>query len=173
MVILGLGSNIGERYDYLGAAVWKLSYLLQDMRLSRVLESRALLPPDPEPGTDRPFLNMAVRGICTLPPAVLLDEVKTLEQELGRVARGVWGPREIDIDILAVDGLVYREEGLAIPHPGLLNRDFVLVPLADVAPDWVYPGAGDFAGKTAAQIVAAKGYGLHEGLRETGLTFHG
>ncbi len=70
---------------------------------------------------------------------MLLARVKAIERDLGRVSRCKWGPREIDIDILAMDDVTMDTPELTIPHRVLLERDFVLLPLADVAPDWRYP----------------------------------
>lgn len=170
MVVLGLGSNVGEREAYLAEAVRRLGVLLGAMRVSRVLESRALPAKEPQPGDDRPFLNMAVAGDTALEPQALLASIKAIEAEMGRVYRCVWGPREIDIDILAMDGVILEADKLRIPHPELLNRDFALVPLNDVAPGWLYP-VGEYKGLVPAQIISAKGYGLNADLRETGLVF--
>lgn len=166
-VILGLGSNMGERLNYLGAAVWKLSYLLQDMRVSQIVESQAVLPANAPPDYDRPFLNMAVCGASKLTPHQLLEEVKLIEMELGRKQRGVWAPREIDIDIIGIDDLVVAQEALIIPHKEALNRDFVMIPVAQVAPDWIYPVRGNYYGMRAEEIIAAKGYCFNAALRET------
>lgn len=173
MVILGLGSNLGERFDYLGAAVWKLSFLLRGMEVSSIFESSALLPPDATPDMDIPFLNMAVRGETRLAPQALLAEIKNIEQELGRQERCVWAPREIDIDILMMDDLAVATGALTIPHPELLNRDFALMPLAELAPDWRYPVPGPFFQMTPKDIIAAKGYMLGSRLRETEFALHG
>ena len=172
MIILALGSNIGDRLGYLTAAVRLLSGLLQDMTLSRIFESKAVLLPDATADMDMPFLNMAVKGRCTLPAELLLEKLKAFEQELGRVARGNWGPREIDIDILAMDHLVLETPKLCIPHKEMLNRDFAMVPMRDVAPDWKYPLSGPYHGKTVAEICVDKGYDVNETLRDSGLHIH-
>lgn len=172
MIILGLGSNIGDRLGYLSAAVRGLGAVMQDMRLSRILESEAVLPPDATPEMNRPFLNMALRGTCHLAPEALLQQLKILETTLGRQQRCQWGPREIDMDILAMGGYVLESAALNIPHRELLNRDFALLPLADVAPEWTYPLPGEYFGKTPSQIIAGKGYGLNSRLRETGMAIH-
>ena len=171
MVILGLGSNVGMREEHLQAAVTKLSGLLAHMRLSRVFESKALACVHKEAGTDRPFLNMAVCGETGLSPDKVLMALKKIELDLGRVPRGVWGPREIDIDILDMDEQTWEQQDLIIPHVELLNRDFALIPLCDVAPQWRYPGKGLFHKMTAADIITAKGYTVNENLRDTGFHF--
>jgi len=85
------------------------------------------------------FLNMAVRGETGLDSEALLKYVKGLETRLGRKPTFHWGPRVIDIDLLFYDALVMDTPQLVIPHPHLHERAFVLVPLADIAPDLVHP----------------------------------
>jgi len=154
MVIIGLGSNLGDRADQLRRAVVMLGNILSGVQCSPVYESAALLPDGAPPNWNKPFLNMAVRGETTLTPRALLDGIKAIERTLGRTARGHWAPREIDIDILAYDDCVVNESDLVIPHPALLSRDFALVPLADIAPQWAYPLAGEYHGKTARELAA-------------------
>lgn len=171
-VILGLGSNKGDRQAYLQVAVDKLAAVMRDIRVSRVLESPALLLPDAPKEWDKPFLNMAVSGVTDLAPQPLLAHIKALEPALGRVTRGVWGPREIDIDILAYGDEVMESAELTLPHSGLLKRDFALLPLIDVAPDWRHPAGGPHCGQLAADIAAREGFCLHERLRDTGIVIH-
>jgi 2-amino-4-hydroxy-6-hydroxymethyldihydropteridine diphosphokinase len=152
MIILGLGSNKGDRLANLKKAVAALSEVLQSIKTSPVYESQALLPDNASPEWNKNFLNMAVGGETTLTPQELLAHVKGLEKKLGRIPEGHWGPREIDIDILAYNDKVIDEPGLIIPHPHLLTRDFALVPLADLAPDWVYPVKGKSYGIKAGEL---------------------
>ncbi len=140
MVIIGLGSNVGERGGMLDAALGELGRLLRNMRESQRYETPALLLPNSPPEWDIPFLNMAVAGDCELAPQALLLELKAIEQKMGRKDRGRWAPREIDLDILAMDDLEIREVNLIVPHPELLKRYFALAPLADVAPDFMLQG---------------------------------
>ena len=172
MVILGLGSNIGDRLGYLQAAVRSLSPLIRDIRVSRVLQSAAMLPDDASQDMDQPFLNMAVSGVTDLTPQALFKEIKSIEKDLGRVIRRIWGPREIDIDILAMGDTVIEAPELTIPHSGVLKRDFVLLPLAEIAPDWRYPVAGAFFGKRAAELVVELGMGFSDQLKDSGLSIH-
>jgi len=138
MVILGLGSNVGERGEMLDAALLALKPILKNMKLSKRYETPALLLPGSPKEWDIPFLNMAVAGDCDLGPQELLTALKKIESDMGRIDRGRWAPREIDLDILAYDDLEIREVNLTIPHPELFNRHFALAPFADVAPDWTY-----------------------------------
>jgi 2-amino-4-hydroxy-6-hydroxymethyldihydropteridine diphosphokinase len=89
---------------------------------------------------DQPaFLNMVIKAKTSLEPEALLEYLKQLEVELGREQNFRWGPRLIDLDILFYDDLVLDSPPLVIPHLRLHERTFVLVPLADVAPDLIHP----------------------------------
>ena len=158
VVILGLGSNVGDRAQMLRRAMAGLAPFLRDLRLSSVYESRAVLPPGAPEGWNMPFLNCAAAGVTALEPEPLLEALKTLEEALGRTPRGHWGPREIDIDILAYGSRMLRVPGLSIPHPELLKRDFALLPLAELAPGWIYPVPGPEQGMAAEMLVRERGY---------------
>lgn len=153
MIVLGLGSNVGDRKGFLRAAIQLLADKVRVVRCSSLYESAAMLPDDAPVDWNLPFLNMAVVIETTLPPEDLLVLVKAVEQKIGRQTRGHWGPREIDVDILAFHHTVIESLPLKLPHPGLLLRDFALVPLAEIAPDWKYPVAGVHFGKTAVELV--------------------
>lgn len=159
-VLLGLGGNLGDRAGYLQRAVARLSSgeapVLRNPHCSAVYESPALLPEGgAEQGWDMPFLNMAVCGDTALSPRALLAAVKVLETELGRHPHARWAPREIDIDILAYGDLTMCEPELTIPHPAVLDRDFVLLPLADIVPDRTLPGMRRTLGEYAAAITSS------------------
>lgn len=151
MVVLGLGSNLGDRLGYLREAVRRLSDVMTGLRCSSVYESPAMLPENAPPEWDIAYYNMVIVGGTSLSPQELLRFAKIIEQELGRTDRGRWGPREIDVDILAYGQKVLGEPDLIVPHAGLLLRDFALVPLAEIAPDWVHP----VAVRTAKQLAEA------------------
>lgn len=168
MIILGLGSNVGDRIAYLTRAVARLRDFVADIRLSRVYESAALLPEGAPSDWGNPFLNMALRGETALEPVALLERVKQAEREVGRETRGRWGPREIDIDILAYGALVILGPP-AVPHPEMLKRDFVLFPLSDVAPEWRYPAPGPQVGKMPPELIVSLGMRLSGALRVTDL----
>ena len=150
MIIIGIGSNVGARESMLDAALEYLSAHLDAMHTSRRYETPALLLPGSPPEWNMPFLNMAASGMCDLPPEELLAALKKIEAQMGRIDRGRWAPREIDLDILAYHDLEITTPSLTIPHAELLNRHFTLAPLADVAPNWYYRG------KTAAQWLEEK-----------------
>lgn len=156
MVILGLGSNLGDRLENLRKAlnaIKKISgFTLQ--QVSPVYLSDALMPDNAPADWDIPYLNLSLHGETTLQPLELLKELKNIEWSIGRKPEARhWGPRIIDIDILAWDDLIIQNETLTVPHASLQERPFALWPLADVAPLWIFPLPGPNQGKTAAQIV--------------------
>lgn len=138
-VFLGLGSNLGDRHIHLNKAASALKHVdhVKVIWASPVYES------EPYGKKDQPkFLNAAVEIETTLGPDALLDEVKAIERKLGRSTTERWGPREIDIDVLLYDGLVFESERITVPHPELEKRRFALVPLREIAPDVVHPVSG-------------------------------
>lgn len=155
MVILGLGSNVGDRLDYLAMAVRELNKsVLVVTEKSPIYESQAILKEDSPADWNKPFLNMAIAGETHFSPEELLKEVKRIEKKLGRKEIGTWAPREIDIDILAYGNKSIQTDGLIIPHVALCTRPFALLPLADISPNWQYPVEGAFKGKTAYEIAS-------------------
>ncbi|MDH4069811.1 MAG: 2-amino-4-hydroxy-6-hydroxymethyldihydropteridine diphosphokinase [Ignavibacteria bacterium] len=138
-VFLGLGSNLGERQVALQNAA-KAIGRIPDVKIvwgSPVYET------EPYGNSDQPaFLNAALQVETILDPAGLFQELQQIEKEVGRKEGERWGPREIDIDILVYDGLVFDEANLRVPHPDIERRKFVLVPLNDIAPDLVHPVSG-------------------------------
>jgi len=144
---LGLGSNLGDRQGYLARARQLISRLPGTAlrRQSRVYETAPLgVTGQPD------FLNQVVEVATTLSPRELLAHLKEIEAELGRRPGRRWQPREIDIDLLEMEGVAVAEPDLVVPHPRLAQRAFVLVPLAELAPHLVLP-----TGQTAAQAAQA------------------
>lgn len=134
VVFLALGSNMGNRLANLKAAISNLTPQMAVKNRSSVYET----PPWGFTEQAR-FLNQVVMVKTYLKPQALLDHLKRLETALGRVPNFQNGPRLIDIDILFYDDLVLDTPPLVIPHPRLHDRAFVLVPLAEIAPDFVHP----------------------------------
>ena len=135
-VYLGLGSNMGDRQDNLDRALDLLSQRLRMGKISSIYDTEAL------GDTDQPrFLNLVCQAHTRLEPAGLLALVKGIERKLGRVGKS-GTPRPIDIDILLYGEQVTQTPELVIPHPKMTGRAFVLVPLAEIAPDLVHPVNG-------------------------------
>jgi len=144
IIYLALGTNLGERFDNLRAAINAFAPQIRVLEESRVYET------EPWGYADQPaFLNMVVRAETDLSPRDLLARLKELEASLGRVPGFRNGPRLIDLDILFYDNLSLDIPGLVIPHPRLHERVFVLVPLLDVAPSLLHP----VLGQSVAQMV--------------------
>jgi 2-amino-4-hydroxy-6-hydroxymethyldihydropteridine diphosphokinase len=134
---LGLGSNVGDRRRHLLEAVAALpSHGVDVVASSSVYETEPVgLVLD-----QRDFYNACVRVQTALGPEELLDACKAVERSLGRVAGGPrHGPRPIDVDVLLLDDLEYRDERLALPHPEVTSRRFVLVPLLELDPALTLP----------------------------------
>jgi len=133
-VYLGLGSNVGDRLLNLNKAIELLSEKIQILKKSKIYISKAV------GYTDQPdFYNMVLYGKTDLSPEELFNFIKDVEKNVGRVYRFHWGPREIDIDILFYNDLVYKSDKLNIPHPRLHERDFVLLPLIELNPKLFHP----------------------------------
>ena len=132
---LGLGSNLGERAD---ALRWAVTRLEEDGAVVECVSG--LYATAPQGVEDQPeFLNAACRVATDLDPPGMLALAKRLEAEAGRVDGPRWGPRPLDIDILAWDGGEWRAPDLVIPHERLAERRFALQPLVEVDPDLVLP----------------------------------
>ena len=129
---LSLGSNIGDRLEYLSQAVRLLNELetISVVNVSSVYETAAWgLVNQPD------FYNIVLEITTNLSPKRLLTECQKIEQTLDRTRAIHWGPRTIDIDILLYEKVELNDESLTIPHKYLLKRPFVTIPLAEIAPD--------------------------------------
>jgi 2-amino-4-hydroxy-6-hydroxymethyldihydropteridine diphosphokinase len=134
-IYLSLGSNIGDRETHLKAALDRLPEAgVTVLRVSPIYETE---PVDGAEG--RWFLNLVAEAETEVFPLQLLSRLQRLERALGRVRRVVNGPRTIDIDILMYGQTVMQRPELEIPHPRMTERRFVLVPLADLAPELRHP----------------------------------
>lgn len=101
------------------------------------------------------FINAAARLETSLSPREVVEALLGIERKMGRVRTEKWGPRLIDLDLLFYDRLTIDEPGLAVPHPLMDQRRFVLVPLADVAPEWEHPVLGLTPGRMLARLPEA------------------
>ncbi len=131
---LGLGTNLGNRAMNLQQAARELALHMTIVQTSLIYET------EPWGYTDQPpFLNQVIQAETVLTPLQLLNWLKQLEVQIGRTPTFRYGPRLIDLDILFYGDRVYTTKRLTIPHPRLTERAFVLVPLADLAPDFIHP----------------------------------
>jgi len=145
---LGLGSNEGDRLANLRAA--RAAF---EGRGVKVIASSSVFETAPQGEvTDQPdFLNACLRIQTDLEPESLLDTCKDLERELGRESGGVrHGPRPIDVDVLLLGDRVHRSERLALPHPEVTSRRFVLEPLLELDPEVALPDGTRLAERLAA-----------------------
>ncbi len=143
MIALGLGSNVGNREDYIRRAIDALSEEFSVTKVSEIYETKAW---GEENQAD--FLNACLIAETDKSPEEVLDIIKQIENHLGRTKTYRWGPREIDIDILLYDDKQISSQRLSVPHPQLANRAFVLLPVAQIAPALIDPGSG----RTVAEL---------------------
>ena len=133
---IAFGSNIGESLAILEGAMKSL-----EKTPGIIIKAKSsLYRTAPVGGPSQPdYLNGAAILEVQLSPQKLLDTLLNIEQEFGRVRQEHWGPRTLDLDILLFDDLILETPDLQIPHPRMTQRAFVLVPLAEIAPDWIEP----------------------------------
>lgn len=134
---IALGSNLGDRAKNLRTALAMLSQA--DMIIIDAVSAVYETVPvgGPEQG---PYLNACAAIITELPPTKLLLALLDIEEQMGRVREVRWGPRIIDLDLLLYEKVMMYTSLLVLPHPRVGERDFVLIPLADIAPDLIIPG---------------------------------
>ncbi len=138
-VFVALGSNLGQPHEQIAAAI---KVLQQHPHIQWLEQSAHYLTP-PWGDTDQPaFINAVVELATTLDPASLMSELLAIEQRAGRVRERHWGPRVLDLDLLAYGQCVFITPHLILPHPGIAERSFVLVPWAEIAADFSVPGLG-------------------------------
>ena len=132
---VALGSNLGDKEANLRKAL----ELLQE-RGVEIVKTSTFISTEPYGVTDQPqFLNGVCEVRTSLVPLALLHTLLEIEQEMGRVRLRHWGERNIDLDLLLYEDVVLDTEELKLPHPDMQNRDFVLLPLAEIAPELVHP----------------------------------
>ncbi len=147
--VISLGSNLGNRLETLQGAIDALA----DTPGLRVKAVSPVYETDPwgvEPGTQATYFNAVVLIKTTLPPSSLLERGHAIEEAFERVRDERWGPRTIDVDIVAYQDVVSDDPQLTLPHPRAHERAFVLVPWNDVDPQAEVPGRGAVAGLLAA-----------------------
>ncbi|WP_224095397.1 2-amino-4-hydroxy-6-hydroxymethyldihydropteridine diphosphokinase [Nostoc sp. MS1] len=135
---IALGSNLGDSLSILEAATAELAAIpdIQLQAKSSWYITKAVGPPQPD------YLNGCIILKVGIDAQELLKTLLAIEQKFGRVRQERWGPRSLDLDLLLYDDLIIDTPNLQIPHPRMQERAFVLVPLAEIAPDWVEPISG-------------------------------
>jgi 2-amino-4-hydroxy-6-hydroxymethyldihydropteridine diphosphokinase len=129
------GGNIGNRVGYLNEAAREISLFCGRIRkLSSIYETAAWGKTD-----QQEFLNQAMLIETKLPAGELLEKILIIEEKLGRIRQQKYGARTIDIDILFYNSEVINEPALRVPHPEIQNRRFTLIPLNEIAPDFIHP----------------------------------
>lgn len=136
-VFIGLGSNLANPVLQIKTALDSLANLPS----SQLVKTSPLYGSTPQGPQDQPdFVNAVCLLQTELPPLTLLDALQAIEQAQGRIKKRHWGERLIDLDILLYDDAVMTTERLTLPHPQMHQRDFVLMPLADISPGLVITG---------------------------------
>ena len=135
IVYIGLGSNIGNSEEVIHDALRRM-----ERSGFKIIKVASIIRTAPYGGVEQSdFLNTVCSMETKLPPVELLKALKKIEHDMGRKPSVRWGPRLIDLDILLYDDLVLHDNSLEIPHADMLNRRFVLEPLAEIAGDLIHP----------------------------------
>lgn len=159
---VGLGSNLADRMANLRLGLKAVAAHAEDLVVSTVYETEPM-----HLEAQAPFLNACCVGVTRLTPHQFLSELQDAERRAGRRRGGPrYGPRELDLDLLLFGDLTLESEHLVVPHPWLRERAFVLVPLAEIAADWVVPAAGDQQPATVRELAEAV---THAGIERTEL----
>ncbi|MGC8713384.1 MAG: 2-amino-4-hydroxy-6-hydroxymethyldihydropteridine diphosphokinase [Leptodesmis sp.] len=142
---IALGSNLGNSLQTLESAIVSLAHTpeISLQTRSHWYQTKAVGPPQPD------YLNGCILLTTSLKPHALLQVLLDIEKQFGRVRRERWGPRTLDLDLLLYGDRILHTPNLQIPHPRMTERAFVLVPLAEIAPDWIEP----VSGKAIADLV--------------------
>lgn len=148
IVYLLLGSNLGNKKEILNKAIELL-----DEKIGIIISQSKDYETKPWGVTDQPdFLNLAIAIHTRRTPLEILEQTQSIENQLGRIRKEKWGARLIDIDIMFYGNEIIDEPNLKIPHPLMQERDFALIPLAEIAPDFLHP----VLGKTISELMLAR-----------------
>ena len=137
-VAIALGSNLGDRRAHLEWAITRLGEVLTHLRASTLIETEPVGVPDEQP----PYLNAVVVGETELEPEALLEHLMALEHGRGRQRRSFRAARTLDLDVILYGDRIIHTDTIEIPHPRFREREFVLRPLAELAPEWIDPVTG-------------------------------
>lgn len=171
-VLIALGANLGGHKDSPIAQIDAAISEISKAGLELVAVSRYWRTPAYPPGSGPDFVNAALVAGGNLPPDAVLSQLHAIEQDAGRIRKERWGARVLDLDLLAVDGLILPDaavvrhwmtlapeaqrraapDSLILPHPRMHERAFVLAPLVEVAPDWVHPVLGQSISRLHATL---------------------
>jgi 2-amino-4-hydroxy-6-hydroxymethyldihydropteridine diphosphokinase len=135
---IALGSNLGDSRSILVSAINRLQMhpQIEILAVSNWYLTKPIGPPQPD------YLNGCVTIQTSLTPLELLRVLQAIEAEFGRVRQERWGARTLDLDLLLYETQIIDAPTLQLPHPRMVERAFVLVPLAEIAPDWIEPRSG-------------------------------
>lgn len=149
-IFLGIGSNKGSKESLISQALERIGAdaEIELVKSSSIYETK----PYGVKNQDN-FLNLVIEIKSNYQPGELFKRLKKLEKELGRKVSKRWGPREIDIDILFYDDVLLDDDNLTIPHKDLINRDFVLVPMNEIAPNFIHPVLGKKISELLSDVV--------------------
>ncbi len=136
IAFIALGSNLGDKLKYISDAVHLINNddCCEVKKISSVYLTRPYGNPEQEN-----FLNAVIETATSYNHFELMNFLKKCEQNLGRIKRQKWSPREIDLDLLFFNDVIYSDKTVTIPHPEIIRRDFVLIPLCEIAPEFIHP----------------------------------
>ncbi len=138
-IYLHTGSNIGDRYEQLEEAITHI-----EQEIGPVTATSSIYETEPWGNTDQPnFFNQALEVDTDFEPIVVLDKIHEIEERMGRVRTQKWAKRNIDIDLILYGDKILKSEKLTIPHPHMHKRNFVLIPIMEIAGEFVHPELGE------------------------------